>query len=199
MYCHDGVTKYAKDLEEQKAKPQTCVGCGGPWPHKPYEAKVDHDLSGEYSGIAISGTNPDEYILKNLVTGDKVTRQLDRRFGPQPPKAPEVISGEELLRRIARLTESMYHTCAKKNADYAGQGGNADAFANFKMIERLSHGAISVETGFLTRMSDKFSRLVSLFTSGKEVQVVEESVNDTLIDLANYCLLLAAYRGAGTK
>jgi len=40
----------------------------------------------------------------------------------------------------------------------------------------------------LIRLSDKWSRLVNL-AGGKEAQVKEETLEDTLIDLANYSLL----------
>ena len=96
----------------------------------------------------------------------------------------------------------MVDTVRRKNADYAGQGGNADAFANFHMIERLSNGAITTEQGFLTRMSDKFSRLVSLVTSGKEAQVKNESIGDTAIDQAAYSILFKIFwdnRNAATS
>lgn len=46
--------------------------------------------------------------------------------------------------------------------------------------------------GFLTRMSDKFSRLGSFINKG-ELLVLDESVEDTLVDLANYCALFAGY------
>lgn len=103
------------------------------------------------------------------------------------------MTGEELVAEHKAITDKMHQVCKAKNADYAGQGGNRDAFANLSMIEVASHGAIKAEHGFLTRMSDKWSRLLSLLTSGREAQVKDESIEDTLLDLANYCLLLAIY------
>lgn len=103
------------------------------------------------------------------------------------------MNGVELVAEFRELTELMVQTIAKKNADYAGQGSNVDAFANFKMIERFSHGAVKTEHGFLTRMTDKFSRMVSLVTSGKGPQVADEALTDTLIDLSAYCLLFVCY------
>jgi len=115
------------------------------------------------------------------------------------PRLKKTISGVELLRRFEALAEEMAETARRKNADYAGTGQNQDGFANLRMIETLSHGAISTEMGFLTRISDKYSRVMSLITSNKEPEVIEESLTDTLIDMANYCLLFAIYRGAGAK
>jgi hypothetical protein len=48
------------------------------------------------------------------------------------------------------------------------------------------------EIGFLTRMSDKLSRIGSYVTKGI-LMVKDESIEDTLIDLANYCILFAGY------
>lgn len=89
------------------------------------------------------------------------------------------------------FAESFFGECVnisrKKNADYTGS--NDDPFANFKSVESLG---ISTEAGFLTRMMDKMSRIGS-FASKGELQVKDESVTDTLRDLANYSCLLAAY------
>ena len=75
----------------------------------------------------------------------------------------------------------------KKNADYTGK--NNDPFSNFSSVEVLG---ISAEQGFLTRMFDKFKRISSFVENG-ELQVKDESVKDTLRDLANYSCLLAGY------
>lgn len=103
------------------------------------------------------------------------------------------LTTEQFLQEHKRITEEMHATSSRKNADYAGQGGGADAFANFRMIERLSGGVITTEVGMITRMTDKLSRITSLMTSGKEAKVKDESVMDTLIDLANYCVIMAIY------
>lgn len=75
----------------------------------------------------------------------------------------------------------------KKNADYTGK--NDDPFSNFKSVEMLG---ISTEHGFLTRMMDKMKRIASFAENG-QLQVKDESVTDTLRDLANYSCLLAGY------
>lgn len=75
----------------------------------------------------------------------------------------------------------------RKNADYTG--GNADPFSNFQAVEVLG---ISTEAGFLTRMMDKMKRIGSFVEQG-QLLVKDESVLDTLHDLANYACLLAGY------
>lgn len=78
-------------------------------------------------------------------------------------------------------------TSKKKNSDYTG--GSEDPFSNFKSVETLG---ISTEVGFLTRMMDKMKRISSFVENGT-LQVKDESVTDTLQDLANYSCLLAGY------
>lgn len=95
---------------------------------------------------------------------------------------------EGLINYLEHMTNRMVATARAKNADYTG--ADSDPFANFSSVER--DGIATTEQGFLTRMRDKWSRIISLVGSGK-AQVKDESVIDTLVDLANYCLLLAAY------
>jgi hypothetical protein len=88
---------------------------------------------------------------------------------------------KETFNKLISITE-------KKNADYAGKGGNA--FNNFTRVEML--GIATTEQGFVTRMTDKLSRIISFMQNG-ELLVKDESVEDTLLDLANYCVLMAGY------
>ena len=88
------------------------------------------------------------------------------------------------------LCNRMIEITARKNADYTGGSADNDAFANFRQVERL--GICSTEAGFLTRMTDKMSRINSFVKKG-ELKVKDESVEDTLLDLANYCLLMYGY------
>ena len=89
------------------------------------------------------------------------------------------------------FAEAFYGTCLetteRKNSDYTGSSN--DPFANFKAIEVYG---IKTEVGFLTRMTDKLARIASFIKNG-ELMVKDESVQDTLLDLANYSMLFAAY------
>ncbi len=84
--------------------------------------------------------------------------------------------------------EKMHTTLIEKNHDYAG--ASADPFSNFTRVEVLD--ICSPEQGFLTRMSDKFSRITTFVKQGV-LKVKDETVVDSLVDLANYCILMAAY------
>jgi hypothetical protein len=95
---------------------------------------------------------------------------------------------DEFLKFQKETFDKLLAITKKKNADYAGKGG--DAFNNFTRVEAL--GIATTEQGFVTRMTDKLSRIISFMQNG-ELQVKDESVEDTLLDLANYCVLMAGY------
>ncbi len=76
-----------------------------------------------------------------------------------------------------------------KNRDYAGNHGS-EPFANFTRCEAM--GICDTEQGFMVRITDKMSRLSSFLDSGK-MHVQDESFKDTVIDVINYMVLLAAY------
>ena len=96
---------------------------------------------------------------------------------------------EELFKMHSEMCKTALELMKKKNSDYAGSGGN-NPFANFTRSEAL--GICTTEQSFLVRMTDKMSRLSSFAAKGK-LDVEDESVYDTLIDLINYSVLLAAY------
>lgn len=75
----------------------------------------------------------------------------------------------------------------RKNHDYSGYAD--DPFSNFKSV--LLVGVEPID-GFLTRMMDKIARIKTLLKKGK-LLVADESIKDTLADLANYAMLLAGY------
>lgn len=78
----------------------------------------------------------------------------------------------ERFREIAAQMADLYE---KKDKDY---GGSYE-----KSIKR--YGAVAG----LVRISDKFNRLENLILNG-EREVKDESIKDTLIDLANYAIML---------
>ena len=96
---------------------------------------------------------------------------------------------EELL----RFAGEFFGTCTKimqnKNKDYTGAKEVEDPFSNFRAVEMFG---IETETGFITRMTDKMARIGSFVKRGERA-VKDESVKDTLLDLANYAMLFAAY------
>ena len=95
---------------------------------------------------------------------------------------------EEYLDYHRDMCKRMVDITAAKNADYTGS--DPDPFGNFSRVDVM--GICSVEQGFLVRMSDKISRIISFVQKGV-LLVKDESVEDTLLDLANYCILMAGY------
>jgi hypothetical protein len=98
------------------------------------------------------------------------------------------VNKREYLAYHRDACERMIAITQAKNADYTGEGDNP--FANFTRVEAL--GITDTPRGFLVRMTDKMSRITSFVQKGV-LQVKDESVEDTLFDLANYCILLAAF------
>ena len=96
---------------------------------------------------------------------------------------------DELLKYHRELCESARDLMSLKNRDYAGSDGN-EPFANFTRVESM--GICSTEQGFMTRITDKMSRLSSFLNSGK-MHVEDESFSDTIVDVINYMVLLSAY------
>jgi hypothetical protein len=103
-------------------------------------------------------------------------------------KSPQSgFSKEQLLNYMKEKTNQMISICEKKNNDYAKTD---QAFANFQSVEKL--GITSVEKGILVRMMDKTSRINSFIDKGI-LSVEDEKIEDTIMDLANYSLILGAY------
>ena len=96
---------------------------------------------------------------------------------------------EELLAIHKRLCATSLSLMEKKNADYAGKGGS-EPFANFTRAEAM--GVTTTEKGILVRMIDKMSRLSSFMNAGV-FQVQDENLEDTILDMINYSVLLYAY------
>lgn len=85
----------------------------------------------------------------------------------------------EILKELEELHNA-------KNSDYSKEG---DPLSNLKMSEEIN---IPGYIGNFIRMGDKWSRLVQLMKKkqqGEGPAVKSESMNDTLRDLAVYCIL----------
>ena len=95
----------------------------------------------------------------------------------------------ELFELHKSVCKTALEIMEKKNHDYAGQGGE-NPFANFTRTEAM--GICSTEQGFLTRITDKVSRL-STFASAGELKVDNESYYDAILDIINYCILFHGY------
>lgn len=79
------------------------------------------------------------------------------------------------VEQFKQLTTQMAETYERKNHDYGDSFGQS--------IEEFGLVAAAV------RMNDKMNRFKSLIT--KDAQVADESLRDTLLDLANYAIMTA--------
>lgn len=107
-------------------------------------------------------------------TGDDEQRSTMNKSDTEGVVNKEPKESMDNLVDHAGICAELTNTYRKKNADY----GNSFSRA----VEK--YGLVSA----LTRISDKFNRLESLILH-KEQEVKDESVQDTLLDLANYCIM----------
>lgn len=82
---------------------------------------------------------------------------------------------EQEIEIFRNYTDYLAETFAKKRADYGPT--TTETFEKF--------GPVSM----LVRMHDKLGRLDNLLGAKQVPRVHEESIEDTLVDLANYCLI----------
>ena len=75
------------------------------------------------------------------------------------------------------IVKRMADTYRAKNADYGDSFGQS--------VEEFGY------TAALVRMSDKFNRLKNLMRDNAEIKVKDESIKDTILDLACYSVMLA--------
>ena len=84
------------------------------------------------------------------------------------------------VKEFAKIAQDCVELYAKKNADYGNSfDDNMDKFGEIV-------GTI--------RIGDKYSRLEKLTKPGNEANVKNESIDDTLIDLACYAIMMLSYR-----
>jgi hypothetical protein len=93
----------------------------------------------------------------------------------------------DLFRHHEALTKKAFDILVAKNNDYAS--GN-DPYANFRKGEIFN--LCSTEAGILLRITDKMSRLSTFVNTGK-LAVENESYEDAILDIMNYCILFSAY------
>lgn len=145
-----------------------------------YLDKQRRRYKGSISKAIIAYNRGNAKNLTNSAYYEKVLKQYRLRS--------KAVTKQEYVDFFAKECAIMLEITKAKNADYTGN--NADPFANFKAVELF--GACSTEQGFMTRMTDKFMRINSFVQRGV-LEVKDESVKDTLRDLAVYSILLNAY------
>jgi hypothetical protein len=89
---------------------------------------------------------------------------------------------KNLLDEIVALHE-------KKSKDYAHSG---DPYANFKAAAQVADGFTGVDAVFATLIGVKLARIRELTAPGRVPN--NESLDDSFVDLTNYCAIWTAYR-----
>lgn len=90
----------------------------------------------------------------------------------------------DILESIENQCKIMTETLISKNKDYGNSFENT--------LNKYG------DTALMLRLEDKFNRLESLFTN-KESLVKDENFEDTIMDLAGYCLLYLAVKNKGVN
>lgn len=114
------------------------------------------------------------------------------RYKPEPESDRRDTSSSEEDKEFKDLLNQMWTIRQDKRQDYNVQAkGNFLEIENFKMAELFG---VPAWVGIMIRISDKFTRLASFVRKGYNA-VKDETVEDTLLDMANYSLLcLIEYR-----
>lgn len=108
---------------------------------------------------------------KDIVKHEEILKEIKEQQSDKPKDFMEVY--KDVVDEVSSL-------CIKKNKDYGSSV--VDTYDKF--------GDIS----YLTRITDKYNRLVSLHQHQDSCEVSDEKYDDTIRDLANYCLLWLANR-----
>lgn len=96
-----------------------------------------------------------------------------------------IATQKDFLERLAALYARNVEISRKKNSDYAN---TSDPFQNFRACEQFG---VAAPKGIIVRMTDKLMRIANLLD--REPSVSDESILDTLSDLANYSMILRMY------
>lgn len=91
-----------------------------------------------------------------------------------------------MTERIEKVANELAVTLSRKNKDYAP----TDEFSNFTLAGELA-GLLAWDA-ILVQIGIKYGRLLNLVSAGIS-QPEYESIRDTLVDLAGYSVIAAAY------
>ena len=95
---------------------------------------------------------------------------------------PELFTYKHNASDFEQIIESMLKIHKAKNNDYSPEG----QFGNFAESERIG---VPDWKGAFIRLQDKYTRCCNLI-GGREAQVLDEKLEDTLLDLANYAVIV---------
>lgn len=97
--------------------------------------------------------------------------------------------------RVIKAYEENIETFIKKNEDYGGsfqKSAKIESVMRYGKIEEDNMADIVKKQIFVRGMLDKMTRFYKLSFMSGEKYVEGEGVDDTLLDLANYCIMLVS-------
>lgn len=112
-------------------------------------------------------------LKRNGVKLPAISRGRKPKKEPEAPRMEPVNATEA---KIAQMCMAMSRLLLAKNKNYGNSALTAPPLAD-----------VSIQTGILVRLGDKFKRLQQL-THGEQDKV-GESLKDTIQDIAGYCIL----------
>lgn len=127
-----------------------------------------------------------QQVLNKLIAQhgmEKVAGWLEHLSNEGSVPTPVVFNTDTLMGEANVFFSNCINLLRKKNTDY---NKATDALSGFRKFG---------VHGILVRLEDKLGRVANLLN--KEAQVKDESVDDTLLDIANYAFLAYACRKAG--
>jgi hypothetical protein len=142
-----------------------------------YTAKTDSNFTKDGLYAILSVDSAHNVCLKSD-SGDRVymhTTLFNENFikGDTTELAHKEVKTLDSSYKFRTITQGMLETYTKKNHDY---GNSFD-----KSLDKFGLVASVV------RIGDKMNRIESLVQ--KEAKVKDESIKDTLLDMANYCIM----------
>lgn len=92
-----------------------------------------------------------------------------------------------MITPFEQILEEMKSIHLAKNHDYSPKG----AFGNFAESERVG---VPDWKGAFIRLQDKYIRACNLIARDEQAAVKDEKLDDTLLDLANYAVIVMCLR-----
>ena len=146
----------------------------------------------EEPGIGIPNKIVENWILKNppMTRPGFCEMNNDIKIVNTAMKMKDHPMGQVLIKA--------FELCLKKNKDYATQ---ADIFSNFR--ESKERG-VEWSAGVATRLGDKWKRFKKGVRTGWDMDVKDEGMEDTILDIINYasiyyCLYLEERKAKATR
>lgn len=128
-----------------------------------------------YNGECLQTVKDKNGKCKSKKNKDNNNNNNNNNDSPDGGTAAATNNNRGKIDQFKRVASALAAQYARKNEAYG------DSFG--KSVKR--YGVISA----LTRMSDKWNRLESLLIDKNNNRVTDESVDDTLLDLATYCIM----------